>query len=288
MSNSNLFYLKLKEHRESNNISLEEISDFTKIDIKYLTAIEEGDFGCLPNVYIRLFLRSYCKYIKSDHSKALNEYELLTMGEIASDPSHHTTNANVLNAESTEPENILTDNDFELPPVTRSQVITILITISILGFIFYLISTISSQGAPEEAVIEMELTKEETITAEYSSIPDEELLTNKEYENNLITSNSSILDTEFAPYIFTINPLTKTKIHIDNNGKIINKIINPGDYLSLEIDSVIKFDLWSAAHVECKLNDIIISDFFGKEDVSIRGSFETRNQKLYYQIHSHI
>ena len=56
MNESKNFYIKLKEQRESSETSLEDISDFTKIDIKYLIAIEEGDFSCLPNVYMRLFL----------------------------------------------------------------------------------------------------------------------------------------------------------------------------------------------------------------------------------------
>ena len=55
MDQSKLFYIKLKEQREASGISLEDISDFTKIDIIYLAAIEEGDFSCLPNVREGLF-----------------------------------------------------------------------------------------------------------------------------------------------------------------------------------------------------------------------------------------
>ena len=80
MDEPKTFYLKLKELRESKDYSLDEISDFTKIDIKYLAAIEEGDFSCLSNVYMRLFLRSYCKYIGADFQKTLGDYELYTLG----------------------------------------------------------------------------------------------------------------------------------------------------------------------------------------------------------------
>ena len=85
MDESKLFYIKLKDQRESSGVSLEDISDFTRIDIKYLVAIEEGDFSCLPNVYMRLFIRSYCEYIKVDAAKALNDYEFHTIGTISSD-----------------------------------------------------------------------------------------------------------------------------------------------------------------------------------------------------------
>jgi len=45
MNDEKLFYKELKAKRESQNLTLEEISDFTKIDIKFLIAIETGDFS---------------------------------------------------------------------------------------------------------------------------------------------------------------------------------------------------------------------------------------------------
>ena len=39
------FYKELKELRISQNISLEDISDRTKIHIQYLKSIENGDFN---------------------------------------------------------------------------------------------------------------------------------------------------------------------------------------------------------------------------------------------------
>ncbi len=57
------FYKELKELRESQEISLEEIQDRTKINFKYLEAIEQGDFKILPVPYLRLFLRAYAEEI---------------------------------------------------------------------------------------------------------------------------------------------------------------------------------------------------------------------------------
>ena len=74
------FYEELKKQRAIKKITLEEISEYTKINIKYLDALEIGDFSSLPNVYTRLFLRSYCDYIGSDYKKALDEYEIYTIG----------------------------------------------------------------------------------------------------------------------------------------------------------------------------------------------------------------
>jgi len=74
------FYEELKKQRNVKKITLEEISEYTKINIQYLDALENGDFSILPNVYSRLFLKSYCDYIGADYKKALDEYEIYTVG----------------------------------------------------------------------------------------------------------------------------------------------------------------------------------------------------------------
>ena len=72
------FFEELKKHRESKKISLEEISEKTKINLNYLHAIEQGNFNVLPNVYMRLFLISYCKNIDVNYKKTLENYEKYT------------------------------------------------------------------------------------------------------------------------------------------------------------------------------------------------------------------
>jgi len=69
------FYKELMELRESRGISLEEIQDRTKINIKYLEAIEQGDFKILPVPYLRLFLRAYAEEIGGDSQRALEQMD---------------------------------------------------------------------------------------------------------------------------------------------------------------------------------------------------------------------
>ena len=83
MDVSESFFDVLKAQRESQNIEISEISEFTKINSKYIEAIEMGDFNVLPNVYIRLFLRAYANFIGADTAKVLNDYELYTTGKIS-------------------------------------------------------------------------------------------------------------------------------------------------------------------------------------------------------------
>jgi len=82
MTSTEAFFDALKSHRESQNIEISEICDFTKINSKYIQAIESGDFTVLPTVYMRLFLRAYAEFIGADSTKALEDYELLTTGTI--------------------------------------------------------------------------------------------------------------------------------------------------------------------------------------------------------------
>ena len=82
MENKEAFFELLKNHRISQGIEISDICESTKINAKYIEAIEVGDFKVLPTVYMRLFLIAYAKFIKSDHAKALEDYELFTTGKI--------------------------------------------------------------------------------------------------------------------------------------------------------------------------------------------------------------
>jgi len=67
---------ELKELREKKAISLSEIHDKTRIDAKYLSEIENGNFNVLPEVYIRAFLRKYANMIEVDEEDIISKYEI--------------------------------------------------------------------------------------------------------------------------------------------------------------------------------------------------------------------
>lgn len=63
----------LKNRREEGNISLEEISVATKISVKHLQAIEEGNEARLPSkTFIRGFVQAYAKYIGMDVQQVMD------------------------------------------------------------------------------------------------------------------------------------------------------------------------------------------------------------------------
>jgi hypothetical protein len=67
---------KLKKSRLERRISISEVSRLTRIQIKYLEYLEEGDYEKLPaDVYVRGFIRSYAEFLGLDESVPLKLYE---------------------------------------------------------------------------------------------------------------------------------------------------------------------------------------------------------------------
>ncbi|MDE6476064.1 MAG: helix-turn-helix domain-containing protein [Erysipelotrichaceae bacterium] len=75
--------LLLKQRREELGLSIEEVSHRTRLTIKYIKAIEEGDISYFKDdlSYLRFFLRSYCETIDLDFcelkdllNESINDY----------------------------------------------------------------------------------------------------------------------------------------------------------------------------------------------------------------------
>ncbi len=64
-----------KQERESRGVSLREVSDATKIAVRYLEAIEQNHFDALPGgVFSRGFIRAYAAYVGLDEKRAIADY----------------------------------------------------------------------------------------------------------------------------------------------------------------------------------------------------------------------
>jgi len=66
---------KLRLAREARGIALREISEQTRISMRYLEAIEADDYKHLPGgIFNRSFIRAYAKFIGFDEHAALEDY----------------------------------------------------------------------------------------------------------------------------------------------------------------------------------------------------------------------
>src|SRR5690625_8005271 len=82
---------KLRETREAKNLSLEEIQEKTKIQKRYLRAIEEGNFHILPGSFCaRAFIKEYAQALGIDANQLLetHEDELPSIVEIRSESQY--------------------------------------------------------------------------------------------------------------------------------------------------------------------------------------------------------
>ena len=65
----------LRRERELREVSLQEISEATKISMKFLHAIEENQFDLLPGGVFNVgFIRAYANHIGVDDDEMVNNY----------------------------------------------------------------------------------------------------------------------------------------------------------------------------------------------------------------------
>lgn len=79
---------KLRLERETRGIALRDISEHTRISMRYLEAIETDDYRRLPGgIFNRSFIRAYAKFIGFDEEQAIEEYTrtLRDQGESSED-----------------------------------------------------------------------------------------------------------------------------------------------------------------------------------------------------------
>jgi transcriptional regulator with XRE-family HTH domain len=74
---------KLREAREIRELTLEEVSQETRIRAKFLEALEQGDYSIIPSrVQARGFLRNYACYLRLDEEKFLLRFDRMMGREV--------------------------------------------------------------------------------------------------------------------------------------------------------------------------------------------------------------
>src|SRR5215472_15075555 len=127
----------LRREREMRGVSLEEISATTKINVRFLQALEAEDFAKLPGgLFRRSFLRAYAGYLGLDTERILVEYQLVAPPPV---------------------EGISNFNKISLPPARRgflARFVPLLIAASLLatGYMLYRYSHRTPEIAASVAV----------------------------------------------------------------------------------------------------------------------------------------
>ncbi len=113
---------QLRLAREELHIPLREVSDQTRIQVRYLEAIETNEFGRLPGgIFNRSFVKAYAKYVGLDEREAVESYTrfMKDAGDTSEEAGSNRYHAKVY-----------TDM-----PATRSPVLTVVLAIVILAIL---------------------------------------------------------------------------------------------------------------------------------------------------------
>ena len=71
----------LREARENKGLTLEDVQAKTRINVRYLTSLENGQYNALPTpVHVRGFLRNYARFLGLDPQPLLDRY-LVVQGQ---------------------------------------------------------------------------------------------------------------------------------------------------------------------------------------------------------------
>jgi transcriptional regulator with XRE-family HTH domain len=76
---------ELRSARLKKGISLEQMAAKSRIDLKFLEAIDNGNFGFLPELYVKAFLKQYAKVVDLDEQETINRYEEAKAGRLIED-----------------------------------------------------------------------------------------------------------------------------------------------------------------------------------------------------------
>lgn len=109
---------ELKRRREEKKISLQEMSDATRIGIRFLQAIEADDFSALPGgIYSRSFIKAYARFVNMDEEEALGRFRKMASTSTTED----------------EPTESFSRGDFQREPSQLFLIATVLILLGVIA-----------------------------------------------------------------------------------------------------------------------------------------------------------
>jgi cytoskeletal protein RodZ len=81
---------ELKAARIRSGLSLQQLAAKTRIDLKFLEYIEDGNFSFLPELYVKAFLKEYVRFVGLDEKVIFKKYEAYKIGKEYVEPAPET------------------------------------------------------------------------------------------------------------------------------------------------------------------------------------------------------
>ena len=217
------FYKELKELRVFKEISLEDLQSKTKINIRYLEAIESGNFEVLPTPYLRLFIRAYALEIGGNAERALEQLDSFVGG--SNKPVKSSIKPN-----ERENENYINEfNFFSLLSNSNLKLRKDILKASLLSVLF-IFSILIIKKIFSNEVSQIENKSYDIQQNQIKIISDEDLL--KNYTEDKFIEKSL---TTTPPFFFSINADSEIGILVEQDTlKPYTKFLYPGTEVNLE------------------------------------------------------
>jgi len=262
------FFTNFEDNRVSQDISIEDIVKNTKIQERYIRAIEKGNFQELPMVYVRLFIKSYCKATNLDHDEILNEYSNFIKGNKLTNTDNKTPafikNKRKMGGSNLPKENISNNNSSYF--IKSANLLSFIIPLSVIIIAWLTLSKIT-KNANEKSVAMHDKTK---ISQEYIqslTLFDSETIEIKR------TNKKNVLK-----YDIPKNENNKILI-IDSKGiNLENKILHEHDQGERKFDKNLSFIIQDGT-INLFINEKKIN-FKYEKSAAISGIIQFKNKKL--------
>ena len=218
------FYKELKDLRVSKEISLEDLESKTKINIKYLNAIEQGDFDILPTPYLRLFIRAYAIEIGGNAERALEQLDSFVGNNR---PTAATSQIKNIDKEENKIDenfsflNLLSDSNLKL----RNDILKV----SLLSILF-IFSIIIIKNISDETKNLNTNSSQSTYKNQMKIIDDEELLMN--YAEDKFIEKSLNME---PPFFLSVNANSELSMLIEQDTlDTYTELLYPGTEINLQ------------------------------------------------------
>ena len=244
------FYKELKDLRISKDISLEDLESKTKINVKYLNAIEQGDFDILPTPYLRLFIRAYAIEIGGNAERALEQLDSFVGNNR---PTAATSQIKNIDKEENKIDdnfsflNLLSDSNLKL----RNDILKV----SLLSILF-IFSIIIIKNISDETKNLNTNSSQSAYKNQIKIIDDEELLIN--YAEDKFIEKSLNME---PPFFLSVNANSELSMLIEQDTlDTYTELLYPGTEINLQgFISKAKIIFSNTDNIKARLNGEVLS-----------------------------
>ena len=77
---------ELRQQRENSGLTLQQMATKTRIDLKFLEAIDQGNFSFLPDLYVKAFVKQYSQTIGLDENLIITVLDVFKRNSVVLSP----------------------------------------------------------------------------------------------------------------------------------------------------------------------------------------------------------